>query len=28
VNKVNVKEMKSSLRKGIKEALSTLPPAK
>jgi Domain of unknown function (DUF4136) len=28
VNKVDVKEMKSSLREGIKEALSTLPPAK
>jgi hypothetical protein len=28
VNKVNLKEMKSSLRKGVREALSTLPPAK
>jgi hypothetical protein len=28
VNKVDVSEMKSSLRKGVKEALSTVPPAK
>jgi hypothetical protein len=28
VNKVNVKEMKAGLRKGIKEALSTVPPVK
>tara|TARA_R110001592_G_scaffold363043_1_gene679730 strand:- start:217463 stop:218041 length:579 start_codon:yes stop_codon:yes gene_type:complete len=28
VNKVNVKEMKSTLRKGLSAALSTLPPAK
>jgi hypothetical protein len=28
VNKVDVKEMKAGLRKGIKEALSTVPPAK
>jgi hypothetical protein len=28
VNKVDVSEMKSSLREGVKEALSTVPPAK